>query len=120
MLRLMKIPLRATVGSALAIAALVMTSAAPLQAQSHRARLSRDVADRLAQRIEAATEVIVSAPADRIDAVAARYGAVLKKKIYGGAVLQATGGQIDALSQDPDVAHIAGNATVFRMMAVTT
>ena len=37
----------------------------------------------------------------------------------GGAVFEATGGQIDALSQDPEVAHMSGNAR-FRMMAVTT
>ena len=35
-------------------------------------------------------------------------------------MFEATGGQIDAISQDADVDHIAGNAKVFRMMAVTT
>ena len=43
----------------------------------------------------------------------ARYGVRLKKRIHGGAVLEATGGQIDAMSQDPDVEHMSGNATVF-------
>src|SRR5688572_5792802 len=94
--------------------------AAPVSAQSHRARMARDVSERIAQRIEAATEFIVRVPADRVDALAARYGPKIKKRIHGGAVFEATGGQIDALSQDTDVDHIATNAKVFRMMAVTT
>src|SRR5688572_19842767 len=89
-------------------------------AQSHRARLSRDLADRIKHRVEASTEVIVSGSDARIDTLTARYGVLLKKRIHGGAVLEATGGQIDALSQDPDVDHMSGNAKVFRMMAVTT
>src|SRR5690349_11074829 len=81
-------------------------------AQARRARLSKDLADRIAQRIEAPTEVIVDVPQDRVDALAARYGARVKKRIHGGAVLEATGGQIDALSQDPDVPHMSENARV--------
>ncbi|HTM26189.1 MAG TPA: S8 family serine peptidase, partial [Vicinamibacterales bacterium] len=103
-----------------AAAAIVLTVAASAQAQPHRARLSSDIADRLARRIEAPTEVIVAAPDAAIGELAARYGATVRKRIQGGAVLEATGGQIDALSQDPAVGHIAGNATVYRMMAVTT
>src|SRR5690242_6321092 len=96
-------------------------AAAPVFAQApHRARLSRDLAERLQQRIEAPTEIIVSASDAVVDGLTARYGARLKKRIQGGAVLEATGGQIDAISQDPDVDHLSGNATVYRMMAVTT
>src|SRR5258708_22349890 len=42
------------------------------------------------------------------------------KLIQGGAMLKATGGLIDVIRQDVDYAHIAGNSTVHRMMAVTT
>jgi len=87
---------------------------------SHRARMSRDIAERLSQRIESSTRIIVSASDQSIDQLVARYGARLTKRIQGGAVLEATGGQLDALSQDPDVAHIAGDAKVYRTMAVTT
>src|SRR5439155_24735567 len=93
----------------------------PASAQpAHRARLSRDLAERIAQRVEASTDVIVSASDGAIDRLVARYGARLKKRVTGGAVLEATGGQIDAISQDPDTDHMAGDVTVFRMMAVTT
>src|SRR5688572_29962410 len=102
-----------------AAAALLCAAVEPAVAQS-RARLSKDVAERIAQRIEAPTEIIVDVAPDRAQALAARYGARLKKLIRGGAVFEATGGQIDALSQDPEVPHISGNARVFRMMAVTT
>jgi hypothetical protein len=76
----------------------------------HRARVSRDLAERLRQRIEAPAEIIVSAGDGAIDQLVTRYGARLKKRIQGGAVLEATGGQIDAIAQDPDVDHLAGNA----------
>src|SRR5205823_5268580 len=76
--------------------------------------------DRVAQRVEASTDIIVSGSDAAIDRLVARYGARLKKRIHGGAVLQATGGQIDAMSQDPDTDHMAGDATVSRMMAITT
>src|SRR6185436_17755835 len=94
-------------------------AAAPLEAGARRARLSRDIEERIARRVEAPTEIIVSAAADKVDQLAARYGATVTKKIKGAAVLRATGGQIDALSQDADVFHIAGNTKVSRMMAVT-
>src|SRR5215204_5303489 len=110
---------RAFVAGILAAAALVAASATPAGAQSHRARLARDLAERLAQRIEAATEVIVDVPDAQIDLLTARYGVRLKKRLHGSGVFEATGGQIEALSQDPDVAHISGNNPVFRMMAVT-
>src|SRR6478609_8696362 len=87
---------------------------------AHRARLSRDLADRIAQRLDAATEIIVSAPDATVDQLVRRYGATLKKRLQGGAVLEATGGQIDAISQDPDVPHLSGNAAVYRMAEVTT
>src|SRR3954471_3461407 len=84
-------------------ALLVIISAPRLEAEPHRARLAGDLAQRIAQRIESATDIIVAARQDRIDALAARYGATVKKRITGGAVLRATGGQIDALSQDSEV-----------------
>ena len=44
----------------------------------------------------------------------------MKKRLRSGAVLEVTGGQLDAISQDPDVDHVAGDVPVRRMMAVTT
>src|SRR5689334_1824273 len=57
----------------------------------HRARLSRDLADRIAQRLDAPTEIIVSAPDATVDQLVRRYGATLKKRLQGGSVLIATG-----------------------------
>src|SRR6516162_9477591 len=74
-------------------------AATPLVAQSYRARMSREIADRLAHRVEASSEIIVSSTSGDFDGLAARYGAQLKRRIQGGAVLVATGGQIDARTQ---------------------
>src|SRR6188508_1928191 len=63
------------------------------QAGPRRARVSRDVADRLAQRVEASSDVIVAAPEAAVDQLAVRYGARVKRRITGGAVFEVTGGQ---------------------------
>ena len=44
-----------------------------------------------------------------------RKSATVKKVLRHGAVLEVTGGQLDALSQDPDVAHLSGDVAVSRM-----
>ncbi|HVZ20010.1 MAG TPA: hypothetical protein VG871_03050, partial [Vicinamibacterales bacterium] len=88
-------------------------------AQPHRARMSRDIADRIAGRVEASTDIIVSAGDAAIDQIALRYGVRVKRRIAGGAVFEATGGQIDAITQDPDVDHVAGDVRVRRMDAIT-
>src|SRR4051812_22770657 len=102
------------------LVALACLSALPASAQvRHRARLSRDLVERLQHRVEARSEIIVTAGDATVDQLVARYGASLKKRIRGGAVLEATGVQLDAISQDPDVEHLSGNAPVYRMAAVT-
>src|ERR1700730_15162120 len=96
----------------LSVAAAIAMVCAPAYAQSgHRARLSGDLSVRIEQRVQDSTDVIVSASDSSIDQLVARYGARLKKRIHGGAVIEATGGQIDAISQDADVDHMAGDAT---------
>src|SRR6187401_1467194 len=103
-----------------AIAAVALCTSPVLAQTGHRARLSGDLAERLKHRIDASTDVIVCATDGGIDRLVAQYGVRLKKRIHCGAVLEATGGQIDAMSQDPDIDHMSGDATVHRMMAVTT
>ena len=121
MLKVSKVARPRRLSIAVLILAVIVGAPTDTFAQSrHRARLSGDIAERLAKRVEASTPIIVSADDARVDALVARYGVSLKKRLAGAAVLEATGGQIDALSQDPDVAHIAGDAKVFRQMAVTT
>src|SRR5690242_8845544 len=109
---------RSVVISAVALA--VAIAPAPVLAQSSHARVSRDIADRLARHVDDPTNVIVSASGDAIDQIAARYGARITKRLRGSAVLAVTGGQLEGLSQDPDVTHIAGDVPVVRMAAELT
>ena len=99
----------------LAAVILAFVTAIPAEADSHRARLSRDLADRVAAGTDAPASVIVSGTDAEIRALAARYGARIKKAVRGGAVLDVTGGQLVAISQDPDVPHLAGDVPVYRM-----
>ena len=103
-----------------AMAIVVAFAGAPAFAQSPHARVSRDIADRLARHLDEPTSVIVSADAGMIDQIALRYGARVTKRVHGGAVLAVTGGQLEGLAQDPDVAHLAGDVPVFRMAAELT
>jgi hypothetical protein len=107
----------ASLGARILVVVLVLPQEA--QGGPHRARLSRDVADRLAQGVDASSDVIVAASDAAIDQLAVRYGARLKRRINGGAVFEVTGGQLDAMSQDADVAHLAGDVPVQRMDVTT-
>ena len=86
----------------------------------HRARLSRDLAERLVrQRVEASSVIVCGRRrADR--SARGAHGARVKKRLHGGAVLEVAGGALDAISQDPETAHLSGDVPVHRMMAVTT
>ena len=95
----------------IAVAALFATTA---EAGSHRARLSRDLESRIAAARGESTTIIVSGTDAEVRTLATRYGAVLKKSLRGGAVLELTGGQLEALSDDPSVDHLSGDARVRR------
>ncbi len=102
-------------------AALIVVSAlfaTTAEAGPHRARLSRDLESRIAAARGEPATVIVSGSDERVRSLATRYGAVLKKPLRGGAVLEVTAGQLEALSDDPSVDHLSGDAPVQRM-AVT-
>ncbi len=89
--------------------------AAAAEAGPHRARLSRDLESRIASGRGEQTTVIVSGTDADVQALATRYGAVVKKSVRGGAVLEVTGGQLEALSDDPSVDHLSGDVPVQRM-----
>ncbi len=61
-----------------------------------------------------------TATARRLQTLAKRYGAKVLKTLRNGAVLQVTGGQLDALSQDADVDHLSGDVPVVRMAGEMT
>ena len=85
-----------------------------------RARLSRDLVERLGSVRERAVRVIVSGDDEGIDRLAARHGARVAKRLDGGAVLELAERTLDALSEDPEVAHLSGDVPVRRLMSVTT
>ena len=101
-----------------AVAACLAVVATPLEAGSRKPRLSRDLAEQVRARRDVPASVIVSGSDADVRRIAARYGAKIKKRLSQGAVLDVTGGQLVALSEDPDVAHISGDIPVRRTMAV--
>src|SRR3954447_26271130 len=70
-----------------------------VQAASHRARLSKDLESRLVAGASGATSIIVSGTESDIQSLALRYSAVVKKSVRGGAVLEVTGAQLEALTR---------------------
>lgn len=101
-------------------AALVFAAAVPAQAGPHRARLSRDLADRIAAGGAGTAEVIVSGTPEQLRALAERHGARVTKSLHEGAVLQVPASELGSFSEDPDVDHASGDVPVQRAMAVTT
>ena len=108
---------RSFIASGLVLACLA--AAAPVEAGQHRARLSRDLSERLAGRGGAATDIIVSGTDDEVQTIATRYGARVKKRLQGRVVLEVTAGQLQDLSQDSDVAAVSGDVPVRAMASVS-
>jgi serine protease AprX len=86
----------------------------------HRAKLSRDLADRVAAGRSETVRLIVSGTEAEVNALAERHGARVAKRLRGAAVLEVSGNALDAMAQDPAVAHLSGDVPVRRLMAVTT
>jgi subtilisin family serine protease len=103
-------------GVATACIALVMVT--PARAQGHRARLSADLADSLADQSQA-IDLIVHGTRDEVDALAAKYNVVVRKYLKSGAVLTVNAGQLDAIAQDDAVDHLSGD-TIIRSKAEVT
>ncbi len=93
-------------------------SAAPIEARQHRARLSKDLADRLTARVASPVDVIVTASEDQAQELTARHGAQIKKRMRGAVVLEVTGEQLESLSADTTVVSISGDIAV-RSMGMT-
>ena len=62
--------------------------ASPAQAGPRRARMSRDLSERLAKADAGVTSVIVGGSDEKIQTLAMRYGAKVLKTLRGGAVLR--------------------------------
>ena len=104
----------------LIMAAVVLACAAPAAAGGRRARLSSDLVAHLSSGSSAPIDIIVSGSQERIDRLAKRHGLVVKKLLSSGAVLTASKGAMDSLSQDDEVDALSGDPVVHSHMAVTT
>ena len=102
------------------VAAVLLVAATVSEAGPRRARMSRDLVERLASGQTGATSVIISGDERRIDAIAQRHGGRVKKALRGAAVVEFPGAQLEAVSQDPEVDHLSGDVPVRRLMAVTS
>ncbi len=91
----------------------------PVDAGQRRARLSRDLSDRLAARVDASTDIIVTGTDEQVQTLATRYGARVKKRLSNAAVLEVTGGQLRDLAEDVDVSSVSGDIPVRTMSTVT-
>ena len=87
----------------------VLSLTAASAVASPKARLSRDLSEALSTGDAAARDVILQADAATIDAVAARHGAVVKRRLATGAVLSVPGGKLSSLSDDAAVDHLSGD-----------
>ena len=104
---------------ALALALAVGASVVAVDAGPRRARLSRDLSERLAARVDASTDIIVSGTDEQVQTLATRYGARVKKRLQNAAVLEVTGGQLRDLAEDADVSSVSGDIRVRTMSSVT-
>ena len=63
--------------------------------------------------------VIVPGTQAQVDAVAARHGLTVRKRLKTGAVVEVPGGALESLAADPGVGSLAGNYPMRPQMAVT-
>ncbi len=108
---------RLLTGSALAFVTVLASSTPALAA--HRARLSADLADRLAVGSQAIDVIVHGSPND-VAAIASRYGLQVKRVLRSGAVLRVTAGQLDALAADESIDHLSGDVRIKSSMDEVT
>lgn len=101
--------LRQTLLSALLVAGLVGFGT-PAAAQ-HRARLSKDLTEKLAAG-DQQIDVIVQGTAAEVAALAQQHSVRVKRGLKNGAVLQVNAGQLAALQADAGVDHLSGDTDV--------
>jgi excisionase family DNA binding protein len=109
---------RTTIVSAVLVAAVLVGGFARPALAQHRARLSADLADRLAAGAQD-IDVIVQGTGADIDTLATRYNLVIRRRMQSGAVLHVNAGQLDALQRDEAVDHLSGDVRVQSLDEVT-
>src|SRR5687767_15020715 len=110
----------ATTRRLVAVASLMAIVAAnDAAAQGRHARLSEDLAQKLAAGDSRATSVILSGSQTKVDELAARHGLRVTRRVNGGAVVDVPAGALAGLAQDGEVDQLSSNSVVRSMMAVT-
>src|SRR5688500_10237496 len=90
-----------------AVVLLMVTCSFEVEAAGRsKARLSRDLAERLGSGRTRAVRIIVSGDDARIQRLAARHGARIAKQLEGAAVLEVAERTLDAMSEDEDAGHL--------------
>src|SRR4051794_30022695 len=84
-----------------------LADASTVSAQ-HRARLSRDLAERLRDGDGLITRVIITGSRARVEAVAARHGLRIRKWLQNGAALEVPAGFLARVIEDADVDQVSG------------
>ena len=105
--------------SCVVLSGLVLATAASAEAQSHHARMSRDLELRLQAGDTDATSVIVAGSPEGIARIAARHGLRITKQLETGAVLEVPAGTLSAVANDSEVDSLSSNHLVVAHMAVT-
>ena len=98
------------------LVAFVLLTSAPLWA-GERARLPESLQKHVASSSTQTVDVIVHGSTDEVNAIAARHGLRIKKRLSEGAVLSANAAQISSLSADVD--HLSRDVDVKSFMSVT-
>ena len=109
----------ATVVWRLFCVAICLLIAVAADAGPRRAKLSKDLADRLASGNTEKTSVFLKGDHARAAAIAQRHQGRVKKQLRGLSVVEFSAEALDAVSQDPEVDHLSGDVPVRRLMAVT-
>src|SRR3954454_21574672 len=103
------------------VVALAISVGCALGAEAgQRAKLSRDLAERIAAGRADTVRAIVNGTESQVAAIAARHDARVAKRLRGAAVLEVAGSALEAIACDAGVAHLSGDVPVQRLMAVTT
>ena len=109
---------RFALSALLASVCLVILPAAS-SAETPRARLSADLSDRIEKGDTQPTSVLVTTTQAHVDALAARHGLRVGRRLQSGAVLEVPAGKLAELADDASVGHLSGNQTMRSQMAVT-
>src|SRR5688572_25184728 len=103
-------------------ATVLLTCAASADAQSansHRARLSQDLAQLVATHGDfKPTDVILTASQEKVDRLAARHGLTVLQRLSTGALLRVPANRLEDVATDAEVDSLSGNHVVAGQMAV--